>query len=95
MWIGTWNVNGQLLREDVVKWIRNTSELSTDMYVLGLEEMVPLNLWTILFERGVESKREEWIQVVLEVLHDIHQIPFICLSSVSMVGLFLAIFVPL
>ena len=68
MWIGTWNVNGQLLREDVVKWIRNTSELSTDMYVLGLEEMVPLNLWTILFERGVESKREEWIQVVLEVL---------------------------
>ena len=95
MWIGTWNVNGQLARDDVTKWIHATSELNTDMYVLGFEEMVPLNPWTILFERGVELRREKWIQLVLEVLRSIRQMQFICLSSVSMVGLFLAVFVPL
>lgn len=94
MWIGTWNVNGKLLREDAVRWIQSTTELNTDMYILGLEEIVPLNPLTILFEYGVDSQRQEWIQFIQEVLQDIHHMSFTCLSSVSMVGLFLAVFVP-
>lgn len=94
MWIGTWNVNGSINEEEVEKWIRNTTSSSVDVYVLGLEEMVPLTALSILFHSGVDSRKRAWIGLVKRILESIHGYPFQCLASSSMVGLFLSVFVP-
>ena len=94
MWIGTWNVNGSIDEEEVEKWIRNTTTPSVDVYVLGLEEMVPLTAFSILFHSGVDSRRKTWIELMKRILESIHGCPFQCLVSSSMVGLCLSVFVP-
>ena len=94
MWIGTWNVNGSINEEEVEKWIRNTTASSVDVYVLGLEEMVPLTALSILFHSGVDSRKRVWIELVKRILESIHGYSFQCLVSSSMVGLFLSVFVP-
>ena len=94
MWIGTWNVNGSINEEEVEKWIRNTTASSVDVYVLGLEEMVPLTALSILFHSGVDSRKRVWIELVKRILESIHGCTFQCLASSSMVGLFLSVFVP-
>ena len=94
MWIGTWNVNGSIDEEEVEKWIRNTTTPAVDVYVLGLEEMVPLTALSILFHSGVDSRRKTWIELMKRILESIHGYTFQCLVSSSMVGLCLSVFVP-
>ena len=94
MWVGTWNVNGSIDEEEVEKWIRNTTAPSVDVYVLGLEEMVPLTPLSILFHSGVDSRKTMWIELMKHILESIHGCTFQCLASSSMVGLFLSVFVP-
>lgn len=47
------------------------------MYVVGLEEMVPLTVSSILFKYNVNTKMNQWIDCVLTVLKSIHGIVLI------------------
>lgn len=74
VWAGTWNANGKLVEEDVKTWIKNDGLRLYDMYVLGLEEMVPLTVSSVLFNYNVSTKKNKWVDCILEVLKSIHGI---------------------
>ena len=72
IWAGTWNVNGQFVEEEIKLWIRNEGLKLFDMYVFGIEEMVPLTLSSILFNINVDKMMNQWIDSILSTLKSIH-----------------------
>ncbi|KAI3431944.1 IPPc domain-containing protein, partial [Psidium guajava] len=66
--VGTWNVGGKLPPDDldIDEWL-NISE-PADIYVLGLQEIVPLNAGNIL---GAEDNRpvQKWENIIRETLN--------------------------
>ena len=64
-WLGTWNVNGKKVEEDISEWLLAGGEKNVDMFVLGLEEMVDLTASTVVSE----SQSQKRAQVGLEMIH--------------------------
>lgn len=67
-------MNGKLDEEDVQALIKHEGLRLFDMYVFGIQEMVPLTISSVLFNYNVEKKRKQWIDCILSVLRSIHGI---------------------
>ena len=72
-------MNGKLDEEDVQALIKHEGLRLFDMYVFGIQEMVPLTISSVLFNQNVEKKRKQWIDCILSVLRSIHGIVVILL----------------
>ncbi|XP_011028235.1 PREDICTED: type I inositol 1,4,5-trisphosphate 5-phosphatase 2-like isoform X2 [Populus euphratica] len=70
--IGTWNVAGRLPNEDldIDCWL--CTEEPADMYIIGFQEVVPLNAGNVL---GAESSRPipKWEEIIRRTLNKSHQ----------------------
>ncbi|VVA22579.1 PREDICTED: type [Prunus dulcis] len=68
MFVGTWNVGGKSPHEDLNlrEWLR--SPTPADIYVLGFQEIVPLNAGNVL---GAEDKSPaaKWLSLIREALN--------------------------
>lgn len=74
VWFGTWNVNGECNKKEIDMFLKSTFSPPPDIFVLGLEEMVPLNVSTVLFNLEVEKKKKTWIELVRSILQGRYQI---------------------
>ena len=59
--MGTWNVNGSFSRRDIELWLQTDRPEPYSLYVVGLQEMVPLNPLTVLFDLHVKTAEQKWI----------------------------------
>ncbi|KAJ8460339.1 hypothetical protein OPV22_033265 [Ensete ventricosum] len=77
--VGTWNVAGRFPEEDLEldEWL-NTKE-PADMYVLGFQEVVPLNAGNVL---GAEDNRpiQKWEEIIRRTLNKSWQPKTLCKS---------------
>ncbi|RZS28973.1 hypothetical protein BHM03_00062629, partial [Ensete ventricosum] len=77
--VGTWNVAGRFPEEDLEldEWL-NTKE-PADMYVLGFQEVVPLNAGNVL---GAEDNRpiQKWEEIIRRTLNKSSQPKTLCKS---------------
>ncbi|CAL9115474.1 unnamed protein product [Musa textilis] len=77
--IGTWNVAGRLPLQDLELdgWL--DSDQPADMYVLGFQEVVPLNAGNVL---GAEDNRpiQEWEEIIRRTLNKSSQRKTLCKS---------------
>ncbi|KAJ9540815.1 hypothetical protein OSB04_027321 [Centaurea solstitialis] len=68
MFVGTWNVGGNCPHKDldVGDWLRTSSP--ADIYVIGFQEIVPLNAGNVL---GTENKSSaaKWLSLIHEALN--------------------------
>ncbi|XP_062002012.1 type I inositol polyphosphate 5-phosphatase 8 isoform X1 [Rosa rugosa] len=68
MFVGTWNVGGKSPQEDLNlrEWLR--SPTPADIYVLGFQEIVPLNAGNVL---GAEDKgpADKWLSLIRDALN--------------------------
>ncbi|KAK9061468.1 hypothetical protein SSX86_018649 [Deinandra increscens subsp. villosa] len=74
MFVGTWNVGGNCPQKDldVKDWLRTSSP--ADIYVIGFQEIVPLNAGNVL---GAENKSPavKWLSLIHEALNSNPQLP--------------------
>lgn len=103
LWFGTWNVNGECNKKEIDLFLKTTFSLPPDMFVLGLEEMVPLNISTVLLNLEVEERRKTWIDLVQSILltryhivlslFNLYQQSYSCIASEALVGISIFVFV--
>ena len=105
MWIGTWNVNGKKVEEDISKWLFAGGSQRTDIFVLGLQEMVDLTASTVVSESQSQKRSQMWLEMVQTALRPSRQSEvssfirsesqkddYYCVSSKILVGVFLCVF---
>ena len=78
VWIGTWNVNGKKIDEDITEWLcagganhvkmTNDFNFQTDIFVIGLEEMVDLTASTVVSESQSQKRSQIWIEKIATTL---------------------------
>ena len=73
LWIGTWNVNGKKVEEDISKWLFAGGSQRTDIFVLGLEEMVDLTASTVVSESQSQKRSQMWLEMVQTALRQSRQ----------------------
>ena len=73
LWFGTWNVNGECNKKEIELFLKTSFSLPPDIFVLGLEEMVPLNISTVLLNVEVEKRKNTWINLVQSILNARYQ----------------------
>ena len=66
LWMGTWNVNGKRIDENISHWLLGsvTGVPTADMYVIGLEEMVDLTATTVVMETQSQKRAKEWLEMI-------------------------------
>lgn len=67
-------MNGKLVEEDIKAWIKHEGLKLYDLYLFGLEEMVPLTVPSVVFNYNVEKQMNRWIETIVGILKSIHGI---------------------
>lgn len=70
VWVGTWNVNGCFSEKEIEMWMRKEGESPYSLYVVGLQEMVPLNPLTVLFNIHVKRTQSKWFDAIKRILEE-------------------------
>lgn len=80
-WLGTWNVNGKKIDENINIWLTGSVTgkptvgsflpflLQADIYVVGLEEMVDLTATTVVLEAQSQKRAGVWLEMVSNALN--------------------------
>ena len=112
IWIGTWNVNGRMLKSAIGPWLFAggkgnvisyiPSHKQTDIFVIGLQEMVDLTATTVVSESQSMKRSQAWIDAISSILNEsVHFSSFLlntqgnsyyCVASKILVGVFLCVF---
>lgn len=71
LWMGTWNVNGKRIDENINIWMTGsvTGKPTADMYVIGLEEMVDLTATTVVMETQSQKRAGVWLEMISNALN--------------------------
>lgn len=71
LWMGTWNVNGKRIDENINHWLTGsiTGVPTADMYVIGLEEMVDLTATTVVMETQSQKRALVWLEMIGNALN--------------------------
>ncbi|TFL05727.1 DNase I-like protein [Pterulicium gracile] len=94
IFVGTWNVNGRSPSESLLPWLFPYPDLpEPDLFVLGFQEIVPLNAQQIL--QTDPEKRRVWEQRLTETLERRAEKKsrYVLLRSEQLVGTALIVFV--
>ncbi|XVE76323.1 hypothetical protein DITRI_Ditri12bG0162800 [Diplodiscus trichospermus] len=82
MFVGTWNVGGKSPHEclNLRDWLRSSAP--ADIYVLGFQEIVPLNAGNVL---GAEDNgpAAKWLSLIRQALNTSDQEPAQCYSNLT------------
>lgn len=71
LWLGTWNVNGKKIDENINMWFTGsvTGKPTADLYVIGLEEMVDLTATTVVLEAQSQKRASVWLEMIGNALN--------------------------
>ena len=81
LWLGTWNVNGKKIDENINIWLTGAgtgkptgmlfpnAHFSADIYGVGLEEMVDLTATTVVLESQSQKRAAVWVEMVEKALN--------------------------
>lgn len=71
LWMGTWNVNGKRIDDNINIWITGsvTGKPTADIYVFGLEEMVDLTATTVVLEAQSQKRAGVWLEMISNALN--------------------------
>ena len=71
LWLGTWNVNGKKIDENINMWFTGsvTGKPTADIYVIGLEEMVDLTATTVVLEAQSQKRASVWLEMIGNALN--------------------------
>ena len=71
LWMGTWNVNGKKIDENINIWMTGsvTGTPTADIYVVGLEEMVDLTATTVVLEAQSQKRAGIWLEMISNALN--------------------------
>ena len=71
LWMGTWNVNGKKIDENINIWMTGsvTGKPTADIYVVGLEEMVDLTATTVVLEAQSQKRAGIWLEMISNALN--------------------------
>lgn len=79
IWIGTWNVNGRMLKDAIGPWLFAGGKgnviscyfayKQTDIFVIGLQEMVDLTATTVVSESQSMKRSQAWIDAISSILN--------------------------
>ncbi|RKP15480.1 Endonuclease/exonuclease/phosphatase [Piptocephalis cylindrospora] len=86
--IGTWNVNGRWITEDLDEWLRIGSS-EPDLIVLGLQEM---DLTTEAYLVDDKMREDHWCQMVEKALEK-HTTDYIKVTSKQLIGMLLLVYI--
>ena len=99
VFVGTWNVNGKKVGEDLTPWLIPNRGKRPDVYVIGFQEMVELNAQSVLLNQampGIESKSKDWQNKIERVINkgipESSEDRFVPLKSGYLVGVMLCVF---
>jgi hypothetical protein len=99
--VGTWNVNGKTVNQDLSAWLTDGgdgSEAGTclpDVYVVGLQEMVSLTGANVVLQMQCATRAKEWCALLQGTLRDAcgGRDTFELVASRYLVGVFIAVLV--
>ena len=108
LWMGTWNVNGKKIDENINIWMTGsvTGKPTADIYVVGLEEMVDLTATTVALEAQSQKRAGIWLEMISNALNksaktdvgvrrrnEEQNNTYVLVESQILVGVFLCVFV--
>ncbi len=108
LWMGTWNVNGKKIDENINIWMTGsvTGKPTADIYVVGLEEMVDLTATTVVLEAQSQKRAGIWLEMISNALNksaktdvgvrrrnEEQNNTYVLVESQILVGVFLCVFV--
>ena len=108
LWMGTWNVNGKKIDENINIWMTGsvTGKPTADIYVVGLEEMVDLTATTVVLEAQSQKRAGVWLEMISNALNksaktdvgvrrrnEEQDNTYVLVESQILVGVFLCVFV--
>ena len=108
LWMGTWNVNGKKIDENINIWMTGsvTGKPTADIYVVGLEEMVDLTATTVVLEAQSQKRAGLWLEMISNALNksaktdvgvrrrnEEQNNTYVLVESQILVGVFLCVFV--
>lgn len=108
LWMGTWNVNGKKIDENINIWMTGsvTGKPTADIYVVGLEEMVDLTATTVVLEAQSQKRAGIWLEMISNALNksaktdvgvrrrnEEQDNTYVLVESQILVGVFLCVFV--
>lgn len=108
LWMGTWNVNGKKIDENINIWmtVSVTGKPTADIYVVGLEEMVDLTATTVVLEAQSQKRAGIWLEMISNALNksaktdvgvrrrnEEQNNTYVLVESQILVGVFLCVFV--
>lgn len=70
VWVGTWNVNGCFSEKEIEMWLGRDGDSPYSLYAVGLQEMVPLNPLTVLFNIHVKTTQKKWLDAIQSILEE-------------------------
>lgn len=97
-WLGTWNVNGKKIDENINIWLTGsvTGKPTADIYVVGLEEMVDLTATTVVLEAQSQKRAGVWLEMVSNALNrgaKNDETSYVLIEHQILVGVFLCVFI--
>lgn len=98
IWLGTWNVNGKKIEENISVWLTGsaTGRPEYDIYVIGLQEMVDLSASSIVSESQSVKRAAVWIDMISESLNKkstSENSTYVLVDQKLLVGVFLCVFI--
>ena len=108
LWMGTWNVNGKKIDENINIWMTGsvTGKPTADIYVVGLEEMVDLTATSVVLEAQSQKRAGIWLEMISNALNksaktdvgvrrrnEEQNNTYVLVESQILVGVFLCVFV--
>ena len=91
IWIGTWNINGKRVEQVIPSWLFASGSGKTDIFVIGLEEMVDLTASTVVSESQSIKRSQQILEAIQAVLNRSSN-SYYCVASKVLVGVFLCVF---
>jgi len=70
VFVGTWNVAGKTLPEDLdlENWLKPSEP--SDIYVIGFQEIVPLNAGNVFGSEDMAGSTDKWVGLIRRTLNE-------------------------
>ncbi|KAJ3193294.1 hypothetical protein HK101_005090 [Irineochytrium annulatum] len=88
LFVGTWNVNGNDVTEDLLPWLRTAAGEDPDLFVLGFQE---LDLSTEAYIISDKTKEDDWCYAIASALEPLPS-NYVKVTSKQLIGMLVVIY---